>query len=43
MVADFDPNLPYNRKGVVSVQPGSGDWLEASGGMGEDCPQRGAV
>lgn len=42
VVADFDPNLPYDRKSVVSVQPDSGDWLEASGGMGEDCPQRGA-
>ncbi|MFJ9903296.1 carboxylesterase family protein [Streptomyces sp. NPDC101152] len=26
----------YDRKGVVSVQPDSGDWLEADGGMGED-------
>ncbi|WP_244941792.1 hypothetical protein [Streptomyces rubrogriseus] len=22
VVANFDPNLPYDRKGVVSVQPG---------------------
>ncbi|MFF8398577.1 carboxylesterase family protein [Streptomyces sp. NPDC016172] len=37
VVADFDPNRPYDRKGVVSVQPDSGDWLEADSGMGEDC------
>jgi para-nitrobenzyl esterase len=37
MVADFDPDRPYDRKGVVSVQPDSGDWLEADSGMGEDC------
>lgn len=36
-VAGFDPDRPYNRKGVVSVQPDSGDWLEADSGMGEDC------
>jgi para-nitrobenzyl esterase len=36
-VADFDPDLPYDCKGVVSIQPGSGDWLEADSGMGEDC------
>ncbi|WP_426497276.1 carboxylesterase family protein [Streptomyces sp. D54] len=37
VVADFDPDLPYDRKGVVSIQPDSGDWLEADSGMGEDC------
>ncbi|MFI0775243.1 carboxylesterase family protein [Streptomyces sp. NPDC021212] len=37
VVADFDPGLPYDRKGVVSVQPDSGDWLEADSGTGEDC------
>ncbi|MEV6613957.1 carboxylesterase family protein [Streptomyces sp. NPDC051051] len=37
VVADFDPDRPYDRKGVVSVQPDSGDWLEADSGMGEDC------
>lgn len=37
VVAGFDPDLPYDRKGVVSVQPDSGDWLEADSGMGEDC------
>ncbi|MGY0055194.1 carboxylesterase family protein [Streptomyces sp. LZ34] len=37
MVADFDPDRSYDRKGVVSVQPDSGDWLEADSGMGEDC------
>lgn len=37
MVADFDPDRPYDRKGIVSVQPDSGDWLEADSGMGEDC------
>ncbi|MGQ4402269.1 carboxylesterase family protein [Streptomyces hayashii] len=37
LVADFDPDRPYDRKGVVSVQPDSGDWLEADSGMGEDC------
>ncbi|WP_405632897.1 carboxylesterase family protein [Streptomyces sp. NBC_00016] len=37
MVADFDPDRPCDRKGVVSVQPDSGDWLEADNGMGEDC------
>ncbi|MEU9919703.1 carboxylesterase family protein, partial [Streptomyces sp. NPDC051001] len=36
-VAGFDPDRPYDRKGVVSVQPDSGDWLEADSGMGEDC------
>ncbi len=37
VVADFDPDRPYDRKGVVAVQPDSGDWLEAGSGMGEDC------
>ncbi|MER5374941.1 carboxylesterase family protein [Streptomyces sp. NPDC002553] len=37
VLADFDPDHPYDRKGVVSVQPDSGDWLEADSGMGEDC------
>ncbi|MGW0841632.1 carboxylesterase family protein [Streptomyces sp. NPDC002787] len=37
VVADFDPDRPYDRKGVVSVQPDAGDWLEADSGMGEDC------
>ncbi|MET7732688.1 carboxylesterase family protein, partial [Streptomyces sp. NPDC005402] len=37
VVADFAPDRPYDRKGVVSVQPDSGDWLEADSGMGEDC------
>ncbi|MFI5679555.1 carboxylesterase family protein [Streptomyces cellulosae] len=37
VVADFDPDRPYDRKGVVSVQPDSGDWLEADSGTGEDC------
>jgi para-nitrobenzyl esterase len=37
VVADFDPDRPYDRKGVVAVQPDSGDWLEADSGMGEDC------
>ena len=36
-VAEFDPDLPYDRKGVVSIQPDSGGWLEADAGMGEDC------
>ncbi|MGW7279934.1 carboxylesterase family protein [Streptomyces sp. NPDC054844] len=33
----FDPDRSWDRKGVVSVQPDSGDWLEADSGMGEDC------
>jgi para-nitrobenzyl esterase len=37
VVADFDPDRPHDRKGVVAVQPDSGDWLEADRGMGEDC------
>ncbi|MFF7646198.1 carboxylesterase family protein [Streptomyces canus] len=37
VLADFDPDRPCDRKGVVSVQPDSGDWLEADSGMGEDC------
>jgi para-nitrobenzyl esterase len=37
LVAGFDPDRPYDRKGVVSIQPDSGDWLEADSGMGEDC------
>ena len=37
VVADFDQDRPYDRKGVVSIQPDSGDWLEADSGMGEDC------
>jgi para-nitrobenzyl esterase len=37
VVADFDPDLSYDRKGIVSIQPDSGDWLEADSGMGEDC------
>lgn len=37
VVASFDSDRPYDRKGVVSIQPDSGDWLEADSGMGEDC------
>ncbi|MFD5541784.1 carboxylesterase family protein [Streptomyces sp. NPDC127079] len=37
VLAAFDPDRPYDRKGVVCVQPDSGDWLEADSGMGEDC------
>ncbi|MEU5764294.1 carboxylesterase family protein [Streptomyces asoensis] len=37
VVADFDPDRPYDRKGVVPVQPDSGDWLEADSGTGEGC------
>jgi para-nitrobenzyl esterase len=37
VVADFDPDRPYDRKGVAAVQPDSGDWLEADSGTGEDC------
>lgn len=37
VVVDFDPHRAYDRKGIVSVQPDSGDWLEADSGMGEDC------
>jgi para-nitrobenzyl esterase len=37
VLAGFDPDRPYDRKGVVSIQPDSGDWLEADSGMGEDC------
>ena len=37
VLADFEPDRPHDRKGVVSVQPDSGDWLEADSGMGEDC------
>jgi para-nitrobenzyl esterase len=37
VVADFDPDRPYDRKGVACIQPDSGDWLEADSGMGEDC------
>jgi len=36
-LAAFDPDRPYDRKGVASVQPDSGDWLEADSGTGEDC------
>ncbi|WP_425838425.1 carboxylesterase family protein [Streptomyces fractus] len=37
VVADFDPDLPYDRKGVATVQPDTGAWLEADSGSGEDC------
>ncbi|MEU6409197.1 carboxylesterase family protein [Microbispora sp. NPDC046933] len=37
VLVDFDPERPYDRKGVAPVQPDSGDWLEADSGMGEDC------
>jgi para-nitrobenzyl esterase len=37
VLAAFDPDRPYDRKGVAPVQPDSGDWLEADSGMGEDC------
>ncbi|MEV5608938.1 carboxylesterase family protein [Streptomyces sp. NPDC052225] len=37
VVAGFDPDLPYDRKGVASVQPDTGDWLEADSGTGEGC------
>ncbi|MBE8519484.1 carboxylesterase/lipase family protein [Amycolatopsis sp. H6(2020)] len=37
VVAGFDPDRPYDRKGVAPVQPDSGDWLEADSGTGEDC------
>ncbi|GAA4054030.1 carboxylesterase family protein [Actinomadura miaoliensis] len=36
-LVDFDPDRPYDRKGVAPVQPDSGDWLEADSGTGEDC------
>lgn len=36
VVADFDPDRPYDRKGVVSVQPDSGDWLGGRFGCGDD-------
>ncbi|WP_367838106.1 hypothetical protein [Streptomyces rochei] len=37
VVAEFNPDLSYDRKGVVSIHSNSGDWLEACSGMGEDC------
>jgi para-nitrobenzyl esterase len=37
IVAEFDPDRPYDCKGVAAMQPDSGDWLEADSGMGEDC------
>ncbi|WP_410611239.1 carboxylesterase family protein [Amycolatopsis sp. lyj-109] len=37
VLADFDPDRPYDRKGVAPVQPDTGDWLEADSGTGEDC------
>jgi len=37
VLADFDPDGPYDRKGIAPVQPDSGDWLEADSGTGEDC------
>ena len=37
VLADFDPDRPYDRKGVAPVQPDSGDWLEADSGTGEEC------
>jgi para-nitrobenzyl esterase len=37
VVAVFDPDRPYDRKGVAPVQPDTGDWLEADSGTGEDC------
>ena len=36
VLAPFDPDLSYDRKGVAPVQPDSGDWLEADSGTGED-------
>ncbi|MDL4812660.1 carboxylesterase family protein [Actinomadura opuntiae] len=37
VLADFDPDRRYDRKGVAPVQPDSGDCLEADSGTGEDC------
>jgi para-nitrobenzyl esterase len=37
VLAAFDPDRPYDRKGVAPVQPDTGDWLEADSGTGEDC------
>jgi para-nitrobenzyl esterase len=37
VLARFDPDRPYDRKGVAPVQPDSGGWLEADSGTGEDC------
>ncbi|MER6015166.1 hypothetical protein [Streptomyces bluensis] len=37
VLVDFYPDRPCDRKGIVSVQPDGGDWLEADSGMGEDC------
>jgi para-nitrobenzyl esterase len=42
VLADFDPDRPYDRKGVAPVQPDSGDRLEADSGTGEDCLNVGA-
>ena len=37
VLARFDPDRPYDRKGVAPLQPESGGWLEADSGTGEDC------
>lgn len=37
VLAGFDPDRPYDHKGVAPIQPDTGDWLEADSGMGEDC------
>jgi len=37
VLAPFNPDRPYDRKGVAPVQPESGGWLEADNGTGEDC------
>lgn len=37
----FDPDRPYDRKGVAPFQPDSGAWLGTDSGMGEDCSTEG--
>ncbi|SFW67067.1 carboxylesterase family protein [Chitinophaga sancti] len=33
----FNPNLPYDKKGVAPLQAGNTSWLEADSGFSEDC------
>lgn len=33
----FNPNLPYDKKGVAPLQAGNSSWLEADSGFSEDC------
>ncbi|KRC53121.1 MULTISPECIES: carboxylesterase family protein [unclassified Nocardioides] len=36
-IVPFDPDLPYDQKGLAPLQAGDTSWLEADNGFSEDC------